>query len=376
MYWQQRYLEQDKAFVGTSGLDTIDLPNKGLLGCVQLQVYATAGSTEGDRDVGPLDALTKIELIVNGSQVVKSLTGQEIRAMMCYQKMPQSQALMANYLSAANRVMLYINLGRCFHDLEYMLDLSKVNDPELRIEYDFTKTDHHGWSNGEAQTSPYRDVICHLLRESDLIPRGYIKTSEISRFLWASGKQENLVVPRGPLYSSLYVESYYNSSGLTFSLDTIEVNINNGERVPLRLAMSEFISIIEAMYGRFRLIENKDVDFVSLVPSLLEAGYINVNTWGAGVALVFDNAALWGQQLGIGVRDTSNATYQTPKKVQIEYDGILPWSVAAIPLYDPFDERTWVETKELGDFHVRYECSATGDTSCPIKLLGDEVVRQ
>lgn len=376
MYFQQRYLEQDKAFIGTSGLDTIDLPNKGLLSCIQLQIYATAGSTEGDRDVGPLDAITKIELIVNGSQVVKSLTGQELKAMMAYQKMPQSQALMANYLSAANRVHIFINLGRHYHDLEYMLDLSKVNDPELRIEYDFTKTSHHGWTNGEAQTSPYRDVICHLLRESDVVPSGYIKTSEISRFTWGSAKKENLVIPRGPVYCQLYVESYYKSSGLTFSLDTIEVNINNGERVPLRLAMSEFIAILEAMYGRFRMIENKDVDFVSLVPALLEAGYINVNTWGAGVALIFDNAALWGQQLGIGVRDTSNATYQTPKKVQIEYDGILPFSVAAIPLFDPWDKRTWINTKELGDFWVRYECSTTGDTACVIKLIGDEVVAQ
>lgn len=376
MYWQQRYLEQDKAFIGTSGLDTVDLPNKGLLGCVQLQVYATAGSTGGDRDVGPLDALKKIELIVNGSQVVKSLTGREIKALMMYQKMAMGQDIMANYASHANRVELFINLGLTYHDLDYMLDLSKVNDPELRIEYDFTLTSHDGWTSGEAQTSPYRDVICHLLRESDIVPMGYIKTSELARFLWASGKKDNLVVPRGPLYSNLYVESYYKQSGLSLSLDTIEVNINNGERIPLRLAMQEFLDILEATHGRFRVSEVKDITFVELYPCPIEVGEVIPSTYEGHQPISMVAGGLWGQQFGIGAEDPDGTAYETAKQIRIDYDGLLPYSVAAIPLFDPWDKRTWIDSKELGDFWVRYECSTSGSTSCPIKLLGDEVVSQ
>lgn len=376
MYWQQRYLEQDKAFVGTSGYDTVDLPNKGLLGCVQLQVYATGGATAGKRDVGPLDALTKVEVVVNGSQIVKSLTGREIKAMMMYQKMAIGQDIIANYKSHANRVELFINFGRHYHDLDYMIDLSKVNDPELRITYDFTLTSHDGWTNGEAQTSPYRDVICHLLRESDIVPMGYIKTSEIARFLWASSKKDNLVVPRGPVYSNLYVESFYASSGLSFSLDTIEVNINNGERVPIRLAMQEFIDILEAMHGRFRVTEIKDIDFAHLYPCPIEAGEAIPSTYEGHQPISMVAGALWGQNFGIGAEDPDGTAYTTGKIIRVDYDGILPFSVAAIPLYNPMDKRTWINTAELGDFWVRYECSTTGSTSCPIKLLGDEVVPQ
>lgn len=377
MYWQHRYLDQDKAFSGTSGLDTIDLPNAGLLGCVQLQVYATAGSTAGDRDVGPLDALTKIELVVNGSQVVKSLTGREIKAMMAYQKMAMGQDIIANYYSHANRVELFINLGRHYHDLEYLLDLSKVNDPELRITYDFTATSHDGFTNGEAQTGPYRDVICHLLRESDIIPKGYIQTQEISRFMYANAKKENLVVPRGPTYSNLYVESYYKSCGLSLSLDTIEVNINNGERIPLRLAMQEFIDILEATYGRFRMSEIKDISFDDLWPSLLEVGEVIPTTYEGHEPISMVAGALWGQQLGIGAEDPDGTAYTTAKIIRIDYDGLLPFSLAAIPLYDPWDPRTWIDTSLLGDFWVRYECTASGgSTNCPIKLLGDAVIHQ
>ncbi len=376
MYWQQRYLEQDKAFVGTSGLATIDLPNKGLLGCVQLQVFATGGSTAGMRDVGPLDALEKVELIVNGSQVVKSLTGREIKAMMMYQKMAMGQDVIANYKSHANRLELFINLGMKYHDLDYMLDLSKVNDPELRLSYDFTLTGHNGWTNGEAQTSPYRDVICHLLRESDVVPMGYIKTSEISRFLWASGKKDNLVVPRGPLYSNMYVESFYAESGLTYTLDTIEVNINNGERIPMRLAMQEFIDILEAMHGRFRVTEIKDIDFAHLYPCPIEAGEAIPTKYEGHEPNSMVAGGLWGQAFGIGAEDPDGTSYTTAKIIRVDYDGILPFSVAAIPLFNPGDKRTWIDSKELGDFWVRYECSTSGSTSCPIKLLGDEVVAQ
>jgi len=373
-YFQQRYLEQNRAFVGTTGLDIIELPNKGLLSGIKLQIYATAGTTKGDRDVSVIDCLKKVEVIVNGSQVVKSLTGREIKAMMYYQKMAMAQDCMWNKKDGVSRVELFINFGRHHHDLEYMLDLGQVNDPELRIEYDFTITSHDGWTNGEAHTLPHRDVICHILRDPNVVPKGYIKTSELSRFLWVSGRIENMTVPRGPTYSNLYVESYYKSSGLTFTLDNIEVNINSDDIVPLHLDMQEFIDDIEAMWGRFLAHEIKDVDFVNLIPSIMEAGAHNVNAHGAGVALIFDNAALWGQNLGIGVYDDAGAPDPGANYIQIDYSGILPYSVAAIPLFDPWDPDTWIDTSVLGDFWVRYACTAVGNALCPIKLLGDEVV--
>lgn len=375
-YFQQRYLEQDRAFVGTSGLDTIDLPNKGLLSCLQLNVRATAGATCGKRDIKPIDALERLELIVNGSQVVKSLSGRQVRALMHYQKMKQPEAFTSNWASQSSRIELFINLGRHFHDMDYMLDLGQVNDPELRITYDFTKTGEVGWTNGEAFTSPYRDTVCHLLRESSVVPEGYIKTSELYRFTNPVSKKENMTIPRGPVYSNLYLQSFYRDSGLAFTLDEIEVNIDNGRVIPLRLAMPEFMDVVAAKYGTVfarELVDYSPHTEFPLVPPI-ENGKLVPFLWGEADAMHVNTAAVWGNMAWFLCLDESAAESHTCTKWMIDWEGLFPYSLAAIPIFDPWDKRFWIDSSVLGDFHVRFEGLATGSASCVVKLLADEVV--
>lgn len=377
MYWQLRYLEQDKAFVGTSGLATIELPNKGLLGCIQLEVEATAGTTIGKRNVRPVDAIEKLELVVNGSQVVKSLTGEQVKALMRYQKMAQGQVEENNFYIAGwkNNVELFINLGRHYHDLDYMLDLGMVTDPELRITYDFTKTGHNGWTHGEAQSSPERSVICHLLRDAPITPKGYIKTSELYRFTNPVSKKENMTIPRGPIYSNIYLQSFYRDSGIRYTLDTMEVNLDNDRVIPMRVTARQLFDLIEAQWGRLTIAEVTETDFVQPIVPPLEMGIGQAVPWGEDIAIHIIVPSLDGDMWYLRAFETTDGdSYTTAKRVQIAYDGILPHSLAAIPIFDPWDERTWVDSSKLGDFHVRYEGAATGNALCTVKLLGDAVV--
>ncbi|GAJ23527.1 unnamed protein product, partial [marine sediment metagenome] len=134
-----------------------------------------------------------------------------------------------------------------------MLDLGKVNDPELRIEYDFKKTGHNGWTKGVAMSDePSRSVVLHLLREPPAEPKGYIKTSEIYRFTSGISKKENMIIPRGPVYSNLYLQSFYASQGLTYLLDKVELNFNNDAIIPLRVGPLELTAELVRQYGLFR----------------------------------------------------------------------------------------------------------------------------
>ncbi len=53
--------------------------------------------------------------------------------------------------------------------------------------------------------------------------------------------------------------------------------------------------------------------------------------------------------------------------------GAFPFSVAAIPVFDLMDERTWIKSAELGDLWLRVEETSDAATST-VKLLADEVV--
>jgi len=375
MYFQNRYLVETKDFVDLSGLLTIDLPNKGLLSGIEVRVYGTAGVGADKPDVWLHDRLTKIELIVNGSRVVKSLTGDQLLADMLYKKTPHNDHPATNISGGQCQELFYINLGRFYHDLEYMLDLSRVNDPELRFTFNFAATSQNGWTKGVAMTdAPSIDVICHLLRDSDVIPRGYIKTSELYRFTGTSARKENMVVPRGPMYSNLYVQSWYASQGHGYILDKLELNINSDDIIPFRVGPSELVAEITRRYGILETGQWAILKGGQAYPFPMETGYVHGLIGNAELAeFAFSN--IWAN---LGIPYFVSGAAGTPETgnhgVFMTVRGALPFSVAAIPYFDPMDERTWIDSSKLGDLWVRYEGNTNMGTNVVVKLLGDEVV--
>jgi len=376
MFFQQRYLRENRAFAGLTGLETIDLPNKGFLSGIELRLWGASPAGTDKPDVWLHDRITKIELIVNGSKVVKSLTGEQLLALMLYQKTPHFGHDMKNVNGVSSEEFFYINLGRHYHDMDYMLDLSRVNDPELRITHDFTLGTQNGWTNGIAMTAiPKYNIVCHLLRDSDVIPKGYIKSSEVYRFTSAAAKQENMMVARGPMYSNLYLQSWYASQGLGINLDHYEINLNSDDVIPARTTPQDLESEVVRKYGLFTMSQELYGKGGQAYPWPLEMakyfGQIRHGTADVGLCL----AVIWGNIATIPFKTVSTGAAATDEQqVDLTSIGTFPFSVAALPYFDPWDERTWIDSSKLGDFWVRVEEAAGAGANAVLKLLADEVV--
>jgi len=376
MYWQNRYLKEGATFGALTGLETIDLPNKGLLSGIELRVWGTNGNSAADPDVWLHDRLQKIELIVNGSKVVKSLTGEQLLADMLYKRTPHYSHDMKNMNAASCEEFFYINLGRHYHDPDYMLDLSKVTDPEIRITNDFTLATQNGWTNGVAMTAiPSYSVILHILREPAAAPKGYIKTSELYRFTGALSKKENMTVPRGPVYSNLYVQSWYASQGLGYLLDKLELNINSDDIIPFRVGPNELAAEITRMYGLHHMSQQLSATGAQAYPFPLEQSVILMYQLGL-VGYIPTYLDIWGDVAAWGFRDQPTGLTPYTGNLNITYTllGTWPFSLSPIPYFDPWDERTWIDSSKLGDLWVRFEGNASMGTNVTVKLLGDEVV--
>ncbi|MBA7638659.1 hypothetical protein ES703_46315 [subsurface metagenome] len=379
MYFQRRYLKEDKAFVGTSGLETIDLPNKGLLSCVEFTVEAKCGVAGGSPDVWLHDCLEKVELIVDGSKVVKSLTGEQILALNMYQKCFYQEPGQYQNTNTTQRQHFLLNLGRFYHDLDYMMDLGKVNDPEVRITFKFDKTGQNGWDSGRAfqeDPTPKYSMIPHLLRESEITPKGYIKTSEIYRYTSAASRKENMIIPRGPLYNGLYLQSRYYGEGLSRILDHIEVNINNGELIPFRVANRQFLAELRRRYGEFRFDVVIDPTPGGQFYPPLEYAIVEETVYMNSDIIASGGVAYGGYNRVYGWTISDHTPTVDPVSRLLTYIGILPHFLAKIPYLDEMDERTWIDSKELGDFWVGVEQTDADATHATVKLLADEVVRQ
>jgi len=376
MYYQQRYLEESKSFDGLTGVDIIDLPNKGYLSGIELRVWGTCGTGADKPDVWLHDRITKFELVVNGSKVVKSLSGDQLLADMLHKRIQLGPHDFKNMSAASCEEFFYITLGRHYHDIDYMLDLERVTDPELRIEYDFTKTSQNGWTNGVAMSSaPYRSVVLHLLRDAPLPPKGYIKTSEVYRFTGGASKKENMIIPRGPVYSNLYVQSRYKDNGIGYNLDKLELNFNNDAIIPLRVGPTELASEIARQYGLFTVSQQFSAAGGQAYPFPIEQGRL-VSTMIGLVDAMEAALDLWGASGNVPLRKTSDGVTPVTGNVNVNITciGIWPFSVSPVPYFDPWDERTWVNSRDLGDFWLRYEGNASMSSSVVVKLLADEVV--
>lgn len=375
MYFQQRYLEENRAFPSTVCLETVDLPEGGLLSGIEIRVAGTAGVGADKPDVWLHDRLKKIELMVNGSKVVKSLTGEQLLADMLYKKTPQYSHDAKNISGGMCEELFYINLGRHYHDLDYMLDLSKVKDPELRIDCDFTLTSQNGWTNGVAMAAaPSYRVICHLLRDAVASPKGYIKTSEVARFTSASAKEEKMRVPRGPTYSNLYLQSWYKNEGLGLNIDHVALNLNNDAIIPIHVRMEELTAQITRMYGLMKASQWAILKGGQSYPFPLECGHVHGLVGNAEDAM-FAFSNLWAD-FGIPYFMTVSSGAQSTGNhgTHMVLEGALPFSVAAIPLFDPWDASTWIDSSALSDFWLKVKELTGAGTNAVLKLLADEVV--
>lgn len=374
-YFQQRYLRQVAAFPAMAGLLTIDLPNKGYLSGIEFRVWGLPGPSDSLPNAWLHDQITRVEVIVNGSQVVKSYDARQLQAMMLYKRTSHYGHNMMNVGGVTGEEFFYINLGRHYHDLDFQLDLGRVNDPELRITYDFNATTFEGWPAGQAMAAvPSYSVICHLLRDEPTPPRGYIKTAEIARVNNAASLMFNLNVPRGPTYSNLYLQSFWVNNGLSAVLNMYEVNINSDDLIPIRTNVQDLEAAVTRMYGLVETTQRVwglgNVQY----PYPIEVGMCSADIDAGVVNSALSNLTLWGNIEAFRVRNPVTGVWAAVPAIEnITIRGAFPFSVAAIPLFNPWDEATWVNTTELGDFWVRIE-ETPGVKAGVMKLLGDEVV--
>jgi hypothetical protein len=176
MFWQRELYRQATAMTFNQTFE-LDLPQHGNLGSIGL-VFSSAGVSGAFATAVKwrlIDYISKIELIGDGAQVIKSFDGRQALAANYYDDHVVPWGLWRNYLAAPHRQAVVINLGRQIHDVNHYLDLSKFTQVKLRITNDATATQY--------TTNIQADVVLHWLRDAKTPSAGYYREEEWK--LWA-----------------------------------------------------------------------------------------------------------------------------------------------------------------------------------------------
>jgi len=140
-FWQRETL-RDGASMAFGETYELDLPKNGQLGSLVLQMSSTAVSNA--LLILPkwrlIDYISKIEVIGDGSEVIKSYDGVEAIAAAFYDDGRLPPGLWRTYATTPQRQWVPIHFGRFLQDELYGLDLSKFNQVTLKITNDATSS--------------------------------------------------------------------------------------------------------------------------------------------------------------------------------------------------------------------------------------------
>lgn len=371
-------LENDVAKTATldSGTETIDLPEKGILSEVDFMARVTPSYTD-DTPIPPWVVIKKLELLVDGSTVVKSLDGRQCKALIWYNQGPFDKA--GWYHTAHSHNVYYhhfpLYLGRFCGDTKYGLDLEAYSNPQLKVEWDGSQTSDHG-ATYDVNTSPAFTYNCQA-KVFDGRPIGflnkYIQSRQIDSWTVAASTEHSTEIPRGFPLRGLMVEAAYKSVDWFSLIEHLKLDFDNGKWLPIDMdyenLKATFLSwfprecaINQAVYNA----NGDDFDFqVMEINSMLDG------------SVSLSNAAFGTGQTsyGLGTINVSTEAGAAQTSGSMSWCRVAGWGPMGtiyIPMKELLDGIVEaIETTQYGRIDLKTETGSASGTSATTKVVAE-----
>ena len=354
-----------------SGTELIDLPEAGILSEVITQIRSKKAYS--DNTMRPdYHILTKIELLVNGSQVVKSLTGRQAMALMWYNGGPFETT--NTYQAQANHNIVYsefpLYLGRFAGDTKAGLDLKEYANPQLRLTWATADATIDGVAydgNSSDPTFTY-NVMAKVL---DGTPAGflnkYVYSAEVNKYNPVATGEKTTEIPRGYDLKGIMMGSRYVSIAWNAAFNNVKLDFDNGKWVPIDMGYANLAAAFKQWWPRpcVRNVWSTQAHNDNFDAGVMEVSSLSAN--GAGSSAYF---MLWGcfefPIYIMSIYDHNHAAYTTAVPVFYSVTGWGPMQTFYIPMSQLLDgEAETVDTREFGriDLKISTSSASTSDTT-------------
>lgn len=191
MYWLRKRLHTETA-VDANATYRYKLPTIGLFSAFSVRVQAQRYHDRASTTTNQLlhDAITKVELLSEGTKVIKSLRAREIKFLNLFDFKRVGDWQQGEVADAYNIDTLYLLAGRHLQDKEYMFDMSRLSDPELAITNALTETTAEYW---KVDTLEYQIFGWRAMGEGLPSPKGYFKADERTYYTTTAADAEKIV---------------------------------------------------------------------------------------------------------------------------------------------------------------------------------------
>lgn len=171
----------------------------------------------------PIQNIVRFELI-DGSDVLYSLTGQVGQALNIFEKSPDYRQLIQYLAGGTPTVVVEMEFGRFLWDQELAFVPSRFANPQIRLTWDEDAFD--GACLVHSST-----IYGHIFDEKKIAPRGFLMSKEIKAYSPTAGAFEYTDLPTDYPIRKLIVQPYRIAGGPRGLVDWYRLSEDNLKRV-------------------------------------------------------------------------------------------------------------------------------------------------
>ena len=213
---------------------------------IRVRYQATNGATSNT--LAKLNGMvTKIE-VVNGSDVLHSLSGQEEQALNFFRH--RSLPFKQLNSKAAGVVIeeFIVNFGRFRGDRDFYLDTGRFSNPQLKLTHALTISATAGFATGTGLLT----VILKLIEDNAPPSRGFIQSQEIKAWTTLGSGDEDTDLPLDFPFQSIMVKDLETLIEPDVDLTNLKLNINSGRWIPFDLSTALILADNIDRFGKAR----------------------------------------------------------------------------------------------------------------------------
>lgn len=332
--------------ITNAGTKVIDLDMTDIISRIQINL-----EIEGDGTVGTdhlAACISNIEL-VDGSDVLFSLSGKEAQALDFYQTGVMPFNALCDLTGQDAIAVFNINFGRYLYDTLLAFDPKKFRNPQLKITHDYTAAGSEG--------HPARmEVRSFLFDELTPSPEGFLMSKEHYQYTCGvEGTYEYVDMPLDYVTRRYMVRGFREKYFAQQVVNEIKLSENNDKRVPYDTKVWQLLKMLHQMY-----------------PRISEYGHFALKTTARNIyASPTQDLVITGSAPATG--DTffvETDPIKMPCALDASADGSWQLTISGndphycfiLPLGNANDPEDWYDVTKLGSLKMRLKAGSAGSS--------------
>lgn len=352
-YRKATLLAQESAT--TAATKTIDITLSEVISRLQIKFNSTNnGHLHTDH---PAKQISKVE-IVDGSEVLFQLNGQQIEALMFYETGKSRNYEMECRNGVENRMVLNIYFGRHLWDTLLAFDPTKFKNPQLKITHNLAL-------GGSAPNAATLEVFADVFDEKSVSPIGFLLMKEHYSYTSDSSAANKYIdLPNDFPIRRILVQGYKADSWWDNIFSEIDLDEESGKRHPWNQDAYDLMQLLTEKYGPYTEVLVCTTPAVAAnqrwyvtpteVPGVMLSGI------GSSTLMGTDAEATGGY---FRIQNTAVQAFRALVR------GILPHGVAPLDCGDLNDPEDWYDVTKKGKIRLRLKAGGSATVNVILQQL-------